>query len=274
MPSAGSAGTDPAEARTAAAHIATDLAALGVRRGGLLLVHSSLKSLGRVPGGPETVIDGLMQAVGPAGTLLLPALSYKFVTPKSPVFDVRATKSCVGAIPESFRVRAGTLRSVHPTHSVAALGGRAQDLLGDHLEDSTPVGAHSAFAKLRDLDGQLLFLGCGLEPNTSMHGVEELVEPPYLFDPPIEYRLTLADGKTINKWYRPHGFAGVIQRYDRMEELLEPDGALKAGPVLEAKAHLMDSAPMWERAAAALRRDPWFFVDRGARASPRSFNGC
>jgi len=246
----------------AAVRIAVDLAALGVRRGGLLLVHSSLKSLGKVPGGPETVIRGLLEALGPEGTLLLPALSYSFVTPGDPVFDVRATKSCVGAIPEHFRNRSGTLRSVHPTHSVAATGPRAHELLDDHLEDSTPVGPHSAFRKMRDLGGQLLFLGCGLEPNTSMHGVEELVEPPYLFDPWIDYRLTLEDGSTIRKTYRPHGFANVDQRYDRMEGLLEPKGLLRAGPVLAATAHLMDAQPVWELGEATLRRDPWAFVDR------------
>jgi len=246
----------------AAALIAKDLLALGVRRGGLLLVHSSLKSLGKVPGGPETVILGLLEALGPEGTLLLPALSYSFVTPQAPVFDVRSTKSCVGAIPEHFRTRNGTLRSVHPTHSVAATGPRAHELLDDHLDDSTPVGPHSAFRKLRDLGGQLLFLGCGLEPNTSMHGVEELVEPPYLFDPPIDYRLTPADGRTITKRYRPHGFANVDQRYDRMEGLLEPKGLLRAGPVLAATAHLMDARPVWELGEATLHRDPWAFVDR------------
>ncbi|MEK7476806.1 MAG: AAC(3) family N-acetyltransferase [Candidatus Coatesbacteria bacterium] len=257
---AGAAGASASVAR-----ISRDLVALGVRRGGLLLVHSSLKSLGPVPGGPETVIRGMLDALGPDSTLLLPALSYSFVTPQDPVFDVRVTKSCVGAIPEHFRTRTGTLRSVHPTHSVAATGPRAQALLGDHLEDTTPVGPHSAFRKMRDLGGQLLFLGCGMEPNTSMHGVEELVEPPYLYDPAIDYRLTLADGTTIAKRYRPHGFANVHQRYDRMEELLEPKGLLKAGPVLAAKAHLVDAGPVWELGEAALRLNPWAFVDRKDR---------
>lgn len=256
------AGEATAAAAAASARIAKDLLALGVRRDSLLLVHSSLKSLGPVPGGPGTVIVGLLEALGPEGTLLLPALSYSFVTPQTPLFDVRTTRSCVGAIPEVFRTRTGTLRSVHPTHSVAATGPRAQALLGDHLEDTTPVGPHSAFRKMRDLGGQLLFLGCGTEPNTSMHGVEELVEPPYLFDPVIDYRLTLADGTTISKTYRPHGFANVEQRYDRMEPLLERKGLLKTGPVLAAKAHLVDAGPVWELGVAELRRDPWAFVDR------------
>jgi len=56
--------------------IANDLKALGLREGGVLLVHASLRSLGKVPGGAETVVRGLLHALGEKGTLLMPALSY------------------------------------------------------------------------------------------------------------------------------------------------------------------------------------------------------
>ena len=41
-------------------------------------------------------------------------------------------------------------------------------------------------------------LGCGLQPNTSMHAIEEMVKPPYLFGPPLTYHLVLADGKVTH----------------------------------------------------------------------------
>ena len=106
------------EIETIIHHISEDLSALGVRRGGVLLVHSSLRSLGYVPGGAETVIRGLLHALGEEGTLLLPSLSYDHATPRNPYFDIRRTPSNVGAIAEYFRQRPGTLRSMHPTHSV------------------------------------------------------------------------------------------------------------------------------------------------------------
>ena len=52
-----------------AAAIAAELRSLGVRPGGVLLVHSSLSALGYVAGGPEAVVDALQEAVGPEGTL-------------------------------------------------------------------------------------------------------------------------------------------------------------------------------------------------------------
>jgi len=240
--------------------ITHDLIALGVRKGGVLLVHSSLSALGDVEGGPETVIQGLLGALGPTGTLLMPALSYEHVTRRASTFDVWHTPSNVGAIPEYFRTRPGTRRSVHPTHSVCAVGPRTGELLDDHPLDDTPCGPYSPFHKLRDVGGQLLMLGCGLHPNTSMHAIEELVEPLYLYADPITYRLVHADGHVTTKTYRPHGFRHHEQRYDRVADVLgEP--ALHREHVLAAEVFLIDVPAMWDAVLNALRRDPLYFVD-------------
>ena len=241
--------------------IAGDLKALGVREGGVLLVHSSMRSLGRFAGGAEEVVRGLLEAVGPAGTLLMPALSYERVGAAHPVFDVHNTPSCVGWLTEYFRRRRGTLRSVHPTHSVCGLGPAAEGLLADHQKDHTPCGEHSPFRRLRRAGGQVLFLGCGLKPNTSMHSIEELVEPPYLLGPVVEYRIILAAGRETTMRVRRHSFAGWRQRYDRLGGLLA-GGGLAVGGVLAAEAQLVECRAMWDAALAALRSDPFFFVER------------
>jgi aminoglycoside 3-N-acetyltransferase len=192
----------------------------------------------------------------------MPALSYKAVTPETPIFDVQATPSCVGALPEYFRMRPGTRRSVHPTHSIAGVGQSAAGFLAEHELDTTPVGPRSPLSKLRDAGGQVLFLGCGLRPNTSMHGVEELVEPPYLFADYVDYRVLFSrpGGGEMTMRVRAHDFNGWEQRYDRLGPLMTERG-LRTGPVLGATAHLLEAAPMWEVAHAALLRDPLYFVD-------------
>jgi len=240
--------------------IAADLCALGLQPGSVVLVHSSLRSLGPVPGGAETVVRGFLRALGEDGTLLMPALSYENVNAEQPVFDVLRTPSCVGALPEYFRTRIGTLRSVHPTHSVAGIGARAEELLAGHEADTTPCGPHSPFSRLREVGGQLCFLGCGLRPNTSMHAVEEHITPPYLFGPELTYTLRLADGSERQQTYRRHGFTGWLQRYDRIADLLGPD-ALHTGTCLQAITHVINTRPMWDAALAALRNDPFHFVD-------------
>jgi len=216
--------------------------------------------MGDVPGGAETVIRGLLDALGPDGTLLMPALSYTYVNAANPVFDVRRTPSNIGTIPEIFRTRAGTTRSVCPTHSVCGVGGQAERFLNTHHLDETPCGAHSPYRILRDAGGQILFIGCGLKPNTSMHGVEELVEPPYLFGPTISYRIILPDETETRMNCRRHDFAGYAQRYDRLGSLLKDDG-LRTGKVLAAPIHILECRAMWEQAHSALQRDPFFVVE-------------
>ena len=240
--------------------IAAELRAAGVRPGGLLLVHSSLRSLGPVPDGAETVVQGLLGALGPDGTLLMPALSYGRVTPEQPLFDVRFTPSNVGALPEYFRTRPGTVRSIHPTHSVCGVGPLAAELLDRHIEDRTPCGPRSPFHLLPEYGGQILMLGCGLRPNTSMHAVEELAEPPYLFGGVLTYRLIGWDWAATEATYRIHGLQGWQQRYDRVADVLgEPQ--LRHGRVLRAAVHLIEASALLQAALAALRRDPLFFVE-------------
>jgi len=238
-----------------------DLRALGIHEGGLLLVHASLRSLGKVDGGAEAVINALLHVLGKQGTLLLPALSFKTVGIDSPFFDVHKTPSCIGALPEYFRQREGTIRSIHPTHSVCGIGKKAQDLLGDHHKDTSPCGQHSPFYKLPHYDGQVLFLGCGLRPNTSMHAIEELSEPPYLFEGVTTYDITDEDGSTFKMSVRNHNFKGWEQRYDRLGQILD-DTALRTGKVLKADCHLIDASTMWTMAHDKLKDDPLFFVDR------------
>ncbi len=251
------------KAKSQTAHVqglAQALRQLGVKQGGVLLVHSSLSALGYVEGGAETVIQGLLAALGTAGTLLMPALTYERVTPQTPVFDIRHTPANVGVIPETFRVRHGTLRSLHPTHSVCAMGPRAEDVLGEHYQDTTPCGRHSPFNKLRAVGGQILMLGCGLRPNTSMHAIEELVEPPYLFGGDVAYQLVHEDGHVEEKVYRVHGFQAHQQRYDHVADVLaEPD--LRRGRVLQANAYLLDAPSLWHAVLSKLHEDPLYFVD-------------
>jgi len=250
---------------TAIKRISGDLLRCGVRRGGVLLVHSSMSALGIVPAGPETVILGLLEALGPEGTLLIPSLSYEFVTPERPVFNVLLTPSNIGLIPEFFRTRRGSVRSWCPTHSVSGAGPAAKEILAEHHLDDTPCGPRSPFRKLRDCGGQILMLGCGLRPNTSMHGVEELVGPPYLFGETIEHAVTRPDGGKFTMRLRRHNFAGKRQRYDRLEQLLGR-GELAAGRVLAAEAYVIECPAMWDKAEKALRADPLYFVEAADNA--------
>ena len=242
-----------------------DLKRLGIKPGGCLLVHSSYKSLGKDIESPAQVIETLRAALGENGTLLFPTLSYSSVPVDKPVFHINETPSDVGAISEFFRKQPGVIRSLHPTHSVAAIGAKAAEIIQGHEKDDSPVGANSPFRKLRDLNGQILMLGCGLRPNTSMHGVEELAMPPYVFRHKFDYQCTDAKGRVRTLNIRRHHFHNehdgkVIQRYDRLQYVLPAD-VLRGGQVLDAACYLFEAKLMWDMAEQVMRDDPLFFVD-------------
>lgn len=241
--------------------IAADARRLGVSEGDNVLVHASLRSLGSLPGGAENVIAGLLEALGKTGTLLLPALSYATVNRDQPVFDLLKTPSCVGALTEYFRLRPGTIRSVHPTHSVCAVGNHAERLLDGHVNDHTPCGRHSPFYKLNEFGGRILFLGCGMNPNTSMHAVEELIEPEYLFSDSVEYQIVLPENCEIRTKIRRHDFKNWAQAYGRLENVLDHH-ALRRGNILTAVCHLVDVKAMWREALRMMKANPLYFVER------------
>ncbi len=244
--------------------LAAEVLQLGVRPSGVLLVHGALRALTQsgklITGGAEAIMDGLLQALGPEGTLLMPALSYETVTDDQPHFDLLKTPSCVGLLSETFRQRPGVLRSLHPTHSVCGIGPQAEAMLGDQGQDRTPCGNHSPFCQLQDVGGQILMLGCGLKPNTSMHAIEEWIEPEYLYGKTQTYRLTDGSGNTFTADYRTHGFIGWQQRYDRVANLLPPS-ALREQRVLEGQAFLIEAKALWVRALRKLQGNPLYFVD-------------
>jgi aminoglycoside 3-N-acetyltransferase len=238
--------------------LAEDLRSLGIEAGDTIMVHSSLKSLGSLPGGPETVVRGLQLAVGSDGTLLMPALSYMQKPPD--LHDTRLTPSNVGAIPEHFRTRPGTARSVHPTHSVCGVGPQVARLFARHHLDNTPCGPNSPFNRMIDLGAKIVMLGCGLRPNTTMHALEEYVVPPYLFDEARTYTITDGNAKTYAKTYVPHFFKGWKQRYDRIAELPCND-LIRSDKVLAAVTHVIDSVSLKEAVLERMREAPLYFVD-------------
>jgi aminoglycoside 3-N-acetyltransferase len=236
----------------------------GVKSGDTLLVHSSFKSLGILD--PEAFILALLEALGDYGTLLMPSLSYQQEPPN--VHSTNTTPSCVGFLSEYFRTRAGTVRSLHPTHSVCGIGYKLHELLDTHRDDTTPCGPHSPFNKLFYQGGKILMIGCGLRPNTSMHAIEEYVQPPYLFGAPLAYLITDAQGHTFTKTYLPHNFKGYVQRYDRVQDTLGDEG-LRTGVIGRAQVHLLDCELLFEKALAALRKNPLHYVDPNDREEKR-----
>lgn len=161
--------------RTAPADWAASLTAVGARRGDTLMLHSHLPAFGFFEGGPETLIRATMDFLGPDGTLVMPAFTLSYG--KSRVFDLENTPSETGVLTEVFRKMPGVRRSLHPFHSVCALGRRAGGVAGAWAPSS--FGKGGPFSRLYEFDALFLCAGVTAERLTFVHYAEETLGVPY-----------------------------------------------------------------------------------------------
>lgn len=242
---------------------------LGLRAGNHVLVHSSLSSLGQVDGGAATVVEALLRAVGPSGTVLVPTLTGTESDGSGPDldFDLEQTPCWTGAIPEAVRRRPDAIRSAHPTHSVAAVGAGAHRLTEDHELCIAPCGAGSPYAKLAaDPDGRILLLGCDHESNTTLHHVEEIAGVPYHLQPePVRAVVRFAD-RSEARHYWIHDW-GTPRRFGAIDPLLDQRGLQTRGKVGEADARLLPVGPFVALGLDVLRADPSYLVAKSDRSA-------
>ena len=250
--------SDSHQRELSASDIARGLKELGIQAGDVLLVHSSLKSLGRVAGGAETLIDGLLAAVEPGGTLMVPTLTGRREDSPAvpPVFDVRHTPGWTGLIPETFRHRPDVRRSLHPTHSVAAKGPQTLHLLKDHLDCDTPCGPGSPYMRMVELNGKVVFIGVTLACCTLLHGVEELAGAAYHMQPePAMATVIDEHGKSIQRSVRLHSWARG-RRFEVLEPVLVREGALRIGRIGQAEVWVLQAKPLVDITLRLLRENP------------------
>jgi aminoglycoside 3-N-acetyltransferase len=158
-----------------AEQLAADFSALGIRAGMDLMVHSSMKSIGPVRGGPATVVAALVSVLGPDGTLLAPSFNHFHAR----VFNPLTTPTSNGAIAEAMWRRADACRSLHPSHPVAAIGPRAGEYLHAHLIHEI-WSADSPIGRLIGNDGHILSIGVGHDRSTAYHVAEIAMNVPCL----------------------------------------------------------------------------------------------
>ncbi|MCL1948504.1 MAG: AAC(3) family N-acetyltransferase [Turicibacter sp.] len=231
------------------------LKGLGINPKGTLKVHLSYKSIGGVEGGPQVVVDALMEFMKD-GLLVLPAHTWDNVRAGNPVMDVLYTPTCVGVTTEIFRKQPGIHRSWHPTHSVAAVGEGAEEFVeGEHLIN-TPCGKGGTYYKLWERDAQILLIGVNFMRNTFIHGIEEWDGAVGILNPEFaDYYMITPDGK---RWHTPqyrHCSPLGSRTFTKLEPQALQEGILTLGRFGDATTRLMSARKLREMVAPLLAED-------------------
>jgi len=219
---------------------------VGLKQGDVVMVHSSLSSFGYVEGGPDAVIDALLETVGPEGTVMVPTFS----SGDSEPFDPRTSPSRVGRTTEVFRIRKEAVRSLHPTHSVAAIGWEAIELTKDH-DKTSPLGKESPLDRLVDRDGSVLLLGAPLTTNSTVHVGEIRAGVPYGWERDVKVRDRNGKVREVHLAQVP-GHSGA---FGKIEKPLRARGAIREMEIGGSLVRLMRARDIIEVTMEMLKRD-------------------
>ena len=216
-----------------------------------IFLHTSMLNVGKIEGGAKFIADTLSRKVDTERyTLLVSALPYRGsfweYLRTNPTFDVRTADIAMGAVNERLAARPDACRSIHPTHSVVAIGKRAAEYTATHHLDKTPFGPHSPYWKLFLNKGKILLLGATLNNVTAIHALEDALGDSYPIDiyAADDYPVTCYDGEgkpliVSTKCHHPLKCIsrdGVVLR-----KPLEACGGVKAYPLGESEALLIDA---------------------------------
>lgn len=230
--------------------VVAQLRSLGVEEGAVLLVHTSFRAVGPIEGGPQGLIAALREALGPAGTLVMPAWAGR-----DGVFNPRSSEvsKSLGVVAQTFWRLPGVGRSDHP-HAFAAVGARAEELLRDPFPDP-PHGLASPVGRVWEADGQVLLLGVNHDANTTIHLAEVLGGAPYRI---WKSHTVLIGGRPSRVDYQENDHC--CERFVLVDAWLRASGRQTEGTVGNGSARLVRSKAIVDCVANRLGESPLLFL--------------
>jgi aminoglycoside 3-N-acetyltransferase len=228
---------------------------LGVKPNDILLVHSSLSSLGWVNGGAEAVVLALLDVLGETGTLVIPTQSSDNSDPANwqhpPVpeewkatiretmlpYNPRTTGTRkMGVIAETVRTWPSAVRSMHPQTSFTAVGPKAEELMDGHALDCA-LGERSPLKKLEEANARVLLLGVGFDKCTAFHLAEYR-----LLGAVVEENSFAVMGEEGRVWMTVNDVAVSDEGFEELGAEFERQGSVKRGKIGGGDAKLFDFA--------------------------------
>lgn len=233
----------------------------GIAPNATVLVHTSMRALGEVEGGCDGLINAFVSYLTD-GLFIVPTHTWANVAAPGDVFDVAKTPPCIGALPTVAAFRPDAVRSLHPTHSVAVFGKRAAEFAAGEETSTTPCPVGGLWSRLLDERATVLLLGVGLNRNTYIHAVDEMLDLPNRLVDPVPLSVIDREGKRYDVMFRKHGNTGSAN-FGNFRIPFEKLGALTYGKLGEAQVGIFDTVKgtdilkyIWSRATYHLCEKP------------------
>lgn len=244
-----------------------DLKEMGLKNTDALMVHSSMKSIGDVEGRADTVVDAFMEYFK-EGLFMTPTHTWKQMSSEYATFDPKTESSCVGIIPNIFQNRPGVVRSLHPTHSIAAYGKDAQTFIQGEENADSPCPKGGCWDRLKDIDAKILLLGVTHARNTYIHSIDEVLDiPGRLTDETTLMHIVMPDGtiKDVNMhrhFCKVLGTGSFSAHFDKMTEIFYVLGAARKVRFGDADCILCEAKKLFEICRKLYEIDPDCVVAR------------
>ncbi|MBQ8597895.1 MAG: AAC(3) family N-acetyltransferase [Lachnospiraceae bacterium] len=228
-----------------------DLKKMGLTGTEAIMVHSSMKSIGEVDGGADTVVDAFMEFFQ-EGLFMTPTHTWAQMSSEYSTFNPKTEPACVGIIPNVFRQREGVVRSLHPTHSIAAYGKGAEEYIQGEENATSPCPPGGCWDRLKDVGAKILLLGVTHGRNTYIHSVDEVLKVQDRFtDHPTLMHIVMPDGsikdvQMYRHYNRTLGTDAFSDKFDKMKQAFYDLGAAKAVKFGDADCILCDARGLFD----------------------------
>lgn len=232
-------------------------------RNGVVIVHSSLRSVGRVEGGAQGLLDVLIEYFTYDGGLLcIPVHTWRnFGKQDRYTLDLTVSENSLGAFSTVAANDPRCIRSENPTHSLAVFGDRdrAEAFIADDALIETPTAPQSCYGKLCQQGGSVLLIGVSQSQNTYLHAVAELLALPNRMDTQAhDVTVKRQTGEVVTRrltLYHSDFTSDISARFPKYETAFRYHRCLTNGFIGDAPTQLCDAkgiketvALIWERA--------------------------
>jgi aminoglycoside 3-N-acetyltransferase len=244
---------------------------IGLCKGDIVLVHSSLGKIGPIEGIPlenrqmyaAAVFEAFANVldIQKSGTLVVPTFTHEYARHGVP-FIYEESPSEVGMFTEYVRKLPGALRSIHPINSFTAIGSKQREIC-EGVSISC-YGYNSVFDRLYQHQGKMLFLGASMRHMTLKHHLEQMVALPYVY---MKAYFTRAykDGEELRLPFLAvvRYLNGKVENNDcsQFHEHLRQRKMLRETKIGGAEVVLTSIVDAFDEGYELLQRDPCYFLE-------------